>query len=155
MLKAIRHNIVPTTPGHIKQVVLNLREADRLEIEALGLTPLRGIMLSVRTSLWARSLIWDRPVAIFGVCGTSHFAATLTPWCVTTNDVNKRPIEFMRASRHVMDEYMGTYKHLYNVVDDRHEQSKRWLQRLGFTLHQPIPFGKDDMLFRPFEMRRA
>jgi hypothetical protein len=40
-------------------------------------------------------------------------------------------------------------------VDARYTVAIRWLQKLGFTILPPIPVGPDQMMFHPFEIKRA
>ena len=60
---------------------------------------------------------------------------------------------FLRLSREYLEEAKKGYDFLENYVDQRNEAAVKWLAWLGFTIHDPEPFGPDKYLFHRFTMR--
>lgn len=48
---------------------------------------------------------------------------------------------------------LEVFPHLLNFVHAQNRTSVHWLRRLGFTLHDAVPYGSQGALFHPFEMR--
>ena len=93
---------------------------------------------------------------MFGVTPYSILRGHGTPWMVGTRaldvlSVQKHLLELSALEFAVMREQ---YNFLFNMVDDRNEASKRWLQWLGFTLLEPIMYGPDRVSFRQFYWER-
>jgi len=49
---------------------------------------------------------------------------------------------------------LAGYSHLENWVDARNTKAINWLRWLGFTVHDPVPFGVAGLPFHRFDMRR-
>ena len=47
----------------------------------------------------------------------------------------------------------GGYTWLVNWVDDRNTCAIRWLKWMGFTIHEPEPYGVANLPFRRFDMK--
>jgi hypothetical protein len=48
---------------------------------------------------------------------------------------------------------LKAFPHLVNFVHAKNTTSVRWLRRLGFTLHEAVPYGALGEPFHPFELR--
>lgn len=146
---------VPTEMKHIEQAALSIRHADRIEVLAShGLDARQAILASWYGSDFARTLfIDDRIAAIFGVRSLPDGAAQ--PWVLTTDLVDRRPVAFWRASKHVVRELRGRYPLLGQCIDARHEQALRWVSRLGFEVDkEPHRCGVLGLWFHRAILRR-
>lgn len=62
--------IVSTTIDHIWELLANLREADKKEIFALGITPDKALFDSYRKSILRKTILVDEEVAgVWGCTG--------------------------------------------------------------------------------------
>lgn len=141
------------TEEDINYVADNAREADVLELWASDLaTPLHCILQGTMAEgeAWA-GLIDGKTVCIFGVVDRANGIGV--PWMVGTPDIEAAAITFARGSYAVTRAMFKRWSYLTNWVDARNCHAIRWLRFLGFTIHEPEPYGKLGMLFHPFEMR--
>lgn len=90
----------------------------------------------------------DIPVAVFGIALTDESGTTGVPWAVFTNEMRKYPKELMASSRTVLDRWSRMFPYLENYVASYNVRAKRWLERLGFTIHEVV----EGLVFQRFTM---
>lgn len=132
-----------------------MREADVLEVRAsAGCTPVEALVRSMMASenAWCVT-VEGRPEILFGVVRLSLFPSAGCPWLLGTDVITRRPHLFFALGNEVIALLGAKYSMLRNAVDDRNEAAKRWLRRMGFTLHEPRPMGWEGRPFRLFERR--
>ncbi len=122
------YGVIPAEPEHIDFIAPRMRKADVDEIKAAsGKLPREALEFSLDRSNEAWALIYDgKPAAM---------------------------LHFLRGSRWWFARISSGYDVLTNIVDDRNDVSKRWLEFLGFTLDEPQIMGVERRLFRKFEWR--
>lgn len=147
--------IRPTQPGDVEELIANLRESDRAECEAYGRPSIApGIEASVRRSLLCWTGTADGRVgAIMGVSPVDVLAGVGSPWMLGTPLLNRHSRVLVRMTPEYIARMLKAFPHLVNFVHAKNTTSVRWLRRLGFTLHNPVPYGALGELFHPFEMR--
>lgn len=145
---------VPAEPAHIAHVAEHMRQADRDEVLASdGWTPHEALRESRSASFFTRALLIDgEPVAIFG--GVFLGVAVL-PWALTTDAVERHPIAFVKASKHVVRELLVTWPHLVQCIDARHVKALRWAKALGFEVEEPHVCGLAGLPFHRIVLRRS
>lgn len=134
--------------AHLAQAAADMREADRLEVLASdGHSPAGALVASCGVSEFVRALFIERELAaVFGVRRLQSGAAL--PWVLTTTVVDRHPMAFWRASKHVVRELRKRYPVLVQCIDARHAQALRWAARLGFELAKdPHPCGVSGLPF--------
>lgn len=130
----------PALPQHVAELCPVLREADRLEVQALtGLPPeiaLREALAASGAPLVAHV---DGGIAgIFGVEPVIGFPEVGVVWFVGSDAVSRHAVEFQRLSRSWLVGAHRRHPLLTNRVDARNELHIRWLRRMGFSLVQRI-----------------
>lgn len=151
----MRAEIVPAHASHIDAIDAGARNADREELWASSFSTVEEVLyrgLDVSTRAWT-VLYDDEPVAMAGVAPYSLMGGMGIPWMVATDAIESKPRPFAKLSRLYVAEMLRQYSHLLNFVDARNGVAIRYLQRLGFTMHDPEPYGVLKMPFRRFEMR--
>ncbi|WP_313609244.1 hypothetical protein [Rhizobium sp.] len=151
----MRFRIITATVEHVDVIAPRMREADKEEVfAAVGRGPASALLHSLRRSDFAYTVEFDGiPETMFG-CGTTNIIANVgAPWLLGTHAIEAHYRHFLRGSLYWVREMRQRYKLLQNVVDDRNEVSKRWLEWMGFTLSEPHPFGYEQRPFRIFEMK--
>lgn len=147
--------IRPTEPGDAALLIANLRASDLAECEAYGRPDIAaGIEASVRRSLlcWT-GLVDGELAAILGVAPVNVLGGMGSPWMLGTPVLDRHQRVLVRSTPEYIARMLKAFPHLVNFVHARNTTSVRWLRRLGFTLHEAVPFGPLGEPFHPFEMR--
>jgi hypothetical protein len=144
--------IIPATMAHI--AAIDLRAADRAEIEALGLEPHEGLRRSLERALWADAyLVEGEIVAIAGLGVPSMLGRVAVPWLVTGMPVDRHRKAFLRLTRARIERMRRGWDLLVNHVHADYAQAVRWLAWLGFEIAPARPFGPRGALFHQATMR--
>lgn len=144
----------PATHRHVAPLLADLRECDRLEMEASSGADLET---ALRTSInlsdqpfagWAG----DKLVCLFGAVRLSIMSDIASPWCLGTTQMARNAAEVIRHTRSWVEWVREDFPKLSNYVDARNRASIRWLRGIGFTIDPPIPFGVSGLPFHHFHM---
>lgn len=144
----------PATLDHVAPLAAELRECDRLEVEAsYGPDIVGAIAMSIRLSDqpfagWAG----DKLVCVFGAAPRSSMSDTAAPWCLGTDEMRRNAAEVIRHTRSWVEWVRQTYPALINYVDARNTSSIRWLSSTGFIIDPAAPFGVSELPFHRFHM---
>lgn len=112
--------------------LMELREADRQEVLALGVEPQEALQLSFQNSTMAFTMFNNgNPLAMFGVAPVTILGDRAIVWLLTTNEVNKCKKTFANYSRLFIDYFLQHYPTLENYVDARYKTSINWLKWCG------------------------
>lgn len=147
-------DIIVAENWHAQHIGMNMRQADREEIEAwTGCDPLRTVVTGLlgSTRCWT-AMVDGEPAAIFGVYPTSVITRVGAPWLLGTDLTKSVRRRFITESRKYLSEMLQLYPVLINYVDKRNEQSIRWLMWLGFDFVYEVQGREGERFFR-FEMR--
>lgn len=147
--------IRPTEPGDAAELFANLRAADLAECQAYGHADLAASLdACVRRSLLCWSGFVDGQLAaILGVAPLDMLNGLGSPWMLGTPVLDKHSRVLVRATPVYIGRMLTAFPHLVNFVHAKNTTSVRWLRRLGFTLHDAVPYGPLGEPFHPFEMR--
>ncbi len=139
-------------PDDIPKFCENVRQCDIDEIKAsCGLSPEQVLNSTLYFhGLSALLSIDGDMVCVFGV--TDLLDSRGVPWIIATNNIKKYPKSFIKASDQIFPLLIEDFEYLENYVDTRNTTSIRWLERLGFEIMPPEPFGVDNMPFHKFRM---
>ena len=150
-----RYRIEPATPEHVAEMSPNIRQADRDEVAASSnRTPEQALYEGLKRSdgyAWA-GIADGEVVCIFGIAPMNILSDVGVPWMLGTPMIEKYATVFLKRSKKYVRGMCIMYPKLMNYVDDRNDVAKQWLQWLGFTLHEPEPYGVNGLPFRRFEM---
>lgn len=61
-------------------------------------------------------------------------------WALTGRVVDRAPVAFVRTSKAIVASLLDHHRFLWNLVDPAYTKALRWLELLGFTLGEQIPF---------------
>lgn len=147
--------IRPTEPGDAAELIANLRASDLAECLAYGRDDVgAGIEASVRRSVlcWT-GLVDGQVAAIIGVAPVNILTGMGSPWMLGTPLLDRHHRVLVRRTPEYISRMLKAFPHLVNFVHAKNTTSVRWLRRLGFTLHEAVPYGPLGEPFYPFEMR--
>lgn len=144
-----------TRPDDADALFENLRPADRAECLAYGDEDiLPGIRDSVRRSMLCWSGFVDGELAaILGVVPLNFIGGVGSPWMLGTTVLDRHARVLVRETPDYIARMLRAFPHLVNFVHAENTTSVRWLRRLGFTLHEPAPYGRAGALFHRFELK--
>ena len=145
--------VVKALPSHIPELLADIRLADVFECLAAGQPVDAAVVeaLEISRQSWA-GLIDGRVVCLFGVATAAWREDVGVPWLFGARGLARHSIRFLRRCRPYLHQMQSGYARLMNYVDADNETAIRWLSWLGFTLHDPEPYGPYGKLFRLFTM---
>jgi hypothetical protein len=125
-----------------------MRAEDIREIEALGNTVEGAIRHSVDSTPDPWTVLYDgRVIAMFGLAIISILSGLASPWMLSAAEL---PIQHRHATarltKQAVDIWKREHPRLINIIDPRYKSGIRWLQWLGFKVHDPEPMGKNMQL---------
>ena len=144
--------VLSTLPCHI--AALNMRDADKSEIEAAGLRPGQALWHSYRHSFFSRTALVGKDVAAIWGLGGSPMGRIGNPWLLTAPPVEKVKHTFIRKGRSEVAEMLTICPTLIGVVDAKYLKAIRLLEMLGFEMDEPLPFGAHGAPFRRYHIER-
>ncbi|CAN5143222.1 hypothetical protein BH10PSE12_BH10PSE12_16570 [soil metagenome] len=131
--------IVPSRFTHIGPIATRMREADRIECEAMGQTPkhaLRdGFMLS--DAAWT-ALVDGRPEAMFGWLTTSAIGREVRPWFLGTASVYAHGRALLTLGPKYVSNLSRSSSSARNWVSATNDRAIRLLKKWGFSIGDEI-----------------
>jgi len=157
MVRPVTWKFRKPTEADIRLVADHMRTEDRREMKRLtGLDPEWGLRHSVADSdaVYAAELACGEVCSIFGAVRSNLVDSTGVLWNLSTDTVNRHPIEFAVASRDGFDRVMNDLSDIeefVNFVDTDYKSAMRWIEWLGgaFTI-KGLYAGKCGGTFRQF-----
>ena len=141
-------SVRPSVLNDCHVIAENIREDDRREILAMnGEEPLDAMVSGFIYSDNPRTvLVGDTPVAMFGSGEVEPGVGVV--WLLGTDGIEDISIQFLRESKHWLEQLHDKYEMLFNYVDERNTVHIKWLRWLGFKfINRHEQFGVEN---RPF-----
>lgn len=125
------------------QIASNLRPEDRREIiEGYGIEPTMSVPLDSLKGFCRYFTVPNGENA--GIVGIIDDKI----WMLCTPAIHQYPLTFAREAKRFIDSRTESY--LWNVVDKRNTVHIKLLEFLGFTLHEELLFGPNNLPFIRF-----
>ena len=139
--------IRPATMADADYVGKRLRADDVREIEALGQDPVRATRLCVASSdLAFTGWINGEPAMVFG-CGKSLTSDWGEIWALGTDVLNDVPRPMLTYGRKYLHAMLDVFPKLENHCDARYARALKWLEKIGFQIEPPAPYGPKGAMF--------
>ncbi len=128
-------------PHHRKSQLLDvvnlspqLREADKREVETLGLTSEKALCVGYLQSSICRTIVngHDDPVAMFGVVPSDEQSGIV--WMLGSNLLLDIKQVFLKQCKQEVIKLNNIYPLLYNIIDSRNTLHIRWIKWCGFKI---------------------
>lgn len=143
------------SPGDGFILACNLREQDRVELDACGWrNHYAAILQSVRSSDWAYTArVGGRVACVFGLARAGTVLAPIgVPWMLGTDLVPAHRRALARLAPRYIRTMLRTYPVLRNLVHADNTVAVQWLRRTGFAFGPTIPHPVTGAPFHLFEM---
>lgn len=122
----------------IAAILSDIREADVVEMAAIGATPEMALRDGLKRSDWALTgLVDDVPVCMLGVAPKSIILGEGIPWMLAANGLERAQVRFLKASRPAVKAMRASYPKLMNFVHADNHVTIKWLRWLGFSFVPP------------------
>lgn len=138
----------PATLTDASRIGETLRAEDRMECETMtGMAAQAAVLSSFQTSKRCYTIrrpdatgrIEKDPCVIFGVLDDPQTEGVGVMWMLCSDRISGAALSILREMRFWIAGCIGLYpKGIHNLVDKRNDTHLRWLQVLGFTLHQEV-----------------
>ena len=147
--------IKKSTNDDAKYLAFNLRDADRLELKALGIkSPHKSLKEAVGLPACFTAFVHQTPMSMFGVHTIEDGIGSI--WLLGTDAItDKVPISFLRYSKRVLPELIKPYNLVCNMVDVRNTVHVKWIEWLGFNFIREVTCGPDNNQFYEFAKLRS
>lgn len=153
-----RYRLVDPSDEGVAHIAQHLRQADRDEVFAASGTHDFLAVLQACVSVSEDTLMGvtpqGEPIGLFGVVTVSLLSNKGSPWMLCTDGAQLHQRALVRGGRAYSVAMLEQYAHLQNHVDARNHRAVAWLQRCGYAIGEPVPYGPLGMPFHPFSMTR-
>lgn len=137
-MKYWRHS----TKDDVAYVAMRLRDADRLEVDAMKHSPLAALHMGYIGSDICYTLLSPegKPIAMLGVVPSQAYENLGAIWLLGTEGIEQYGYRFLRHSKQCLQElYDKTgYDAFYNATHKDNHVHHKWLRWLGFTFLRRI-----------------
>lgn len=150
-------NYVEPTVALVEEIAKNMRQEDIDEIWASNhLEPLQALMDSWKLSDYSVIIVINNePCVMIGLVVRDVLSGHGIPWMLGTDAALKYKKRFFTEVPAVIKDMLTVCTRLHNYVHCKNTASVAWLKRLGFTLCEPEPFGREQELFHKFYLERV
>lgn len=134
------------TKRHARELARCMRAKDRAEIKSSGnFVPGPCVRMAINNSVESYAAYVGKE--LLGVFGVQLQREVQIIWFMSGEAVDKYPMTFYRASKLVVSYLRGRYPLMMNMIHCAYPEAARWVERLGFMLSPPEPFGARKDLF--------
>lgn len=146
--------IVPALESHCDQLARNMRQGDKAEVHAAGMSSIKAVRRAFRASTLTRSAFVDGEIAAMWGLGGNLVSEVGHPWLLTTPAIERVPRAFVREGKNELTKMLRHRSVLSDYVDAKYTGAVRLLEVLGFSLGHPEPRGLRGQSFRQFSIDR-
>lgn len=145
-----------STIEDVKYLSTRLKTADVKEIwDSHNHTPEQALRISLEKSYMCLTIDDNgKPVGMFGTTSETMLSENAVVWLLTSNDINKIKIRFLRHCKYFISLMLENFNVLYNMVSEDNAESIGWLRHLGAKMGVPVKFGVEQKMFIPFWFER-
>ena len=147
---------VEPTYDLIRVIADDMRQADADEVWASNRHSPTEALLS-GWELSEKSVIVtvnDEPCVMIGLVIRDILSGAGVPWLLGTENALKYKRYFLTQVPDVINEMLTICPILFNYVHSKNKISIKWLDRIGFIIDEPMPYGVDNELFHKFHLER-
>jgi hypothetical protein len=128
-------HIRPSLPGDTWLILPNVREEERFELEAIGISPEVCLRYGILYGEASTVFLDEEPAGVFG---TMEYDTHRVPWGVFTPAIERHPLPFLRECKRWAARLRGP---AINYVDARNPAALKWFAFMGFEVSEAFPYG--------------
>jgi hypothetical protein len=139
----------------VRYLIKHARKEDIIEVDALDGSTIEDA-LNETPNLLENSQVWEvngKVVCMFGVTPYEERKGII--WLLATEEFNKYTKMFAVRCKDVFREVISGYDYLFNFVHSENKKSIKWIEWLGFTVHEAKPFGSRGATFHRFDLNNV
>lgn len=134
--------VVPATIVDLFELWYNLRNDQLEDVSGASMRNLKE-QADKSVEVWCGKY-QGRPVIVWGVLMPSILSSVGVVWALTSKEIDKCPLVFVRQSKVELERLRKRYTELTGYVATEYEVSARWLRWLGFDISPSYTFhGKN------------
>jgi hypothetical protein len=125
-----------------------MRDADRIEVGALGRSPEQALRAGLGASLWAlTALVDEEPHAMIGVAPKNMMEGLGVPWMLGSESIYDHGRELVRYGPGIIAEMRRSFERLENIVHIENHRAIRFLRHFGWEISdEPVTIGGIDFV---------
>ena len=132
--------VVEATHAHVAHIYPRLRQADQVEVRAMGHEPCQSLLGALEMDDVTLTAV-DKdnvPFAMFGVGQVENLAYI---WCLATDSVSDNAYDFLKASREWTQRLTKPYGATFNFVHEDNHVALKWLKFCGAIFIRKLTFN--------------
>lgn len=132
----------------VKELVENMRQVDKMEMEGMGFTTVQGAEVSIYDTspvYVARAADTGKLIACWGLqILMGEEKNTFIIWALGTNEIEKYRKSFAKESRQIVLRWAELYGELTNTVACFNKRAIDWLKWVGAEFSAPRTFNGNE-----------
>ena len=136
-----------TTAEDVKIVEASLRDADRKEALAVGVSPEAMVRICAELSDTAITGVINGEVAMVLGVRERVYDGSAEIWALSTAVCFSAPLAMVKVGRKVVQSFLKEYNMLENHCHAEYKSSLRWLKLMGFNIGEPEPYRDKGAMF--------
>lgn len=145
-MAAGRIELVDARAEHVRALLPRLRDDDRAEIQAAGISCKKALWRSWRGSHLRTTAFVDGEIAAMWGCGAMLLAAEGRPWLLTAPACERVPLAFVKIGREQAQRMLALHETLRGLVYAEYYRAVRTLSLMGFRLGPAVKLNGADFL---------
>lgn len=132
-----------------------IREQEGILIESLGCSPADSCLVGIRESEYIGTIQTKdgKAVALVGIVEDDNFEDTGLVWSMSSIEVAKYPLAFVKIMRQLMEEYGGLYSRLLSLASSDNEAHQRFHITLGMLpTGEELPIPHTPLTYKVYEL---
>lgn len=142
--------IVELDYKYINYLVKNIDYKDRRKLKSFDIDFKNWLLFHVKQKDMFVYLVNENPIAVFGCTADPKNKEFGIMSLVCMKLLKKHPFTFLKNAKKFVDEQKKKYKILYNYVDSRYCNGKKWLEFCGAKFNDVTFNSKDGVKFEMY-----
>lgn len=133
--------LIPAEQAHVLPIAEKMREADVMEVTALGSNPYRALGLGLTASACVMTALLDGvPEAMMGVTPVNILERTGAPWMLGSEEIYRHPRAMLALGPKVIERWRDStgLRSLSNMVGKSNLRAIRLLRRWQFSIGNEV-----------------
>jgi len=132
---------------HINYLVNNIDDKDKDKLQSFGIDFKSWLLFHMKLKDLFVYIVNDNPIAVYGCTPDPKNQDMGIMSLICMNNLKKYPIIFLKTAKEFIKEQQKKYKILYNYVDSRYCNGKKWLGICGAKFNDIHYYDKNGNRF--------